>query len=121
MKNNESMEMYLETILLLSSQKPAVHAIDVAERLGYSRASVSRAAALLHERGYIIVNGESEISLTPRGRARAEGVYERHCVLTKLLEFTGASRAIAEENACRIEHVISDEMFDVIKDFVAGL
>ena len=121
MKNNESTEMYLETILLLSRQKPAVHAIDVAERLGYSRASVSRAITLLHEKGYIIVNASNEICLTSRGREKAEGVYERHCLLTKLLEFTGAEHSLAEENACRIEHVISDEMFAVLKDFVAKL
>ena len=110
--------MYLETILLLKRKISNVRAVNVAEELGYSRASVSRGMGLLVAKGYITVDASGEISFTPEGKTRAEGIYERHTVITKLLELAGASREVAEENACRIEHVISPELFEILKDYV---
>ena len=117
-KYQESEEMYLETILLLKRENPNVRSINVAEELGYSRASVSRGMSLLVKKGYIEVEKNGEINFTAAGKAKAENIYERHTVITKLLERTGASRELAEENACRIEHVISEDLFEVIKKFV---
>lgn len=113
----ESEEMYLETILLLQQRRSYVRAIDIAEELGYSRPSVSNAVHLLEKKGYIDING-NEICLTKEGRAKAEIVYERHQVITELFVLMGASKVVAEENACRVEHVITDDMFRLIKTFV---
>lgn len=110
--------MYLETILLLKRKSPSVHSVRVAEELGYSRASVSRGVNLLVKKGYITVSANGEIDFTAEGKARAEGIYERHTVITELLVTAGASRELAEENACRIEHVISPELFEVLKKYV---
>lgn len=118
-KYQESEEMYLETILLLQKKSGTVHSVRVAEELGYSRPSVSRGVNLLAQKGYITFGQSGEINFTPEGRKKAEGIYERHTVITKLLEKAGASREIAEENACRIEHVISAELFDILKKFAA--
>lgn len=118
MKFFESEEMYLETILLLTKKKSDLHAIDVCEELGYARSSVSRGMALLKEKGYITVDASEVISLTEIGKQKAEGIYERHMVLTQIFTELGADEAIAEENACRIEHVISDELFDIIKEHI---
>lgn len=118
MKNNESEEMYLETILRLKQKIANVHAINVAEELGYSKPSVSRGMSLLAKKGYITVGSSGEILFTEEGKKRAEGVYERHTVITELLEKTGANRELAEENACRIEHVITPELFEILKNFV---
>lgn len=115
MKFFESEEMYLETILLLTKKKSDLHAIDVCEELGYARSSVSRGMALLKEKGYITVDSSEVISLTEIGKQKAEGIYERHMVLTQIFMELGADEMLAEENACRIEHVISDELFDIIK------
>ena len=120
MKYRESEEMYLETILILHERKACVHAVDVAAELGYAKSSVSRAMGLLHDKGYITVAQTGEITLTDVGKAKAEDVYDRHNVLTALLMGVGADREMAEENACRIEHVISAEMFRIIKDYVNG-
>lgn len=111
--------MYLETILLLKRKNPSVHSVRIAEELGYSRASVSRGVNLLAKKGYITIAEGGEINFTEEGRAKAEGIYERHTVITALLERAGATREIAEENACRIEHVISPELFEILKNFVA--
>lgn len=113
----ESEEMYLETILLLQQRLPYVRSIDIAEELGYSRPSVSNAVHLLEKKGYIDIVG-TEICLTYEGRAKAEAVYERHRVITELFVSMGAGKVVAEENACRVEHVITDEMFALIKNFV---
>lgn len=118
MKTRESEEMYLETILLLREQKSAVHAIDIAGELGFSKPSVSRAVGLLEKNGYITRNVSGEILLTESGLKKATDIYERHRVITALLEKTGANKELAEENACRIEHVISVEMFEILKKFV---
>ncbi len=114
-KYQESEEMYLETILVLKQKKPNVHSINIAEELGYSRASVSRGVNLLVKKGYINMGQNGELDFTEQGKAKAEDVYERHTVITKLLESVGASSEVAEENACRIEHVITPELFEIIK------
>ncbi len=120
MRTHESEEMYLETILLLRQRSPSVHAIDVAGELGYAKSSVSRAMGLLHNKGYITVNEFDEISLTEAGFAKASDIYERHRVITALLVKMGADEALAEENACRIEHVITPELFEIMKSYVKG-
>lgn len=117
MKNRESEEMYLETILLLKGRQPSVHAIDIAGELCYAKSSVSRAVGLLHQKGYISISESDEITLTKEGLARASDIYERHRVITKLLMKAGAGAELAEENACRIEHVISPELFVILKEF----
>lgn len=120
-KYQESEEMYLETLLLLKQKSANVHAVNIAEELGYSRPSVSRGVNLLIKKGYITVGKSGEINFTPSGKAKAEDIYERHTVITKLLEAIGASRELAEENACRIEHVISPELFEVLKKYVKSV
>lgn len=118
MKNHESEEMYLETILLLQRKRPDVRSIDIAEELNYSRPSISRAVGILQKKGYITIDAKGVISFTVLGKKKAENVYDRHCVITRLLMKTGASEPIAEENACRIEHVITEELFEILKDFL---
>lgn len=118
MKTHESEEMYLETILLLRGRKSSVRSVDVVEELGYAKSSVSRAVNLLVKRGYILIDGNGDITLTQKGQEKAAGIYERHRVITAALEGIGADRELAEANACRIEHVISDEMFDLLKKYV---
>ena len=116
-RNYESEEMYLETILLLKQKSANVHAVHIAEELGYSRPSVSRGVNLLVKKGYIKIEKSGEIFFTPEGKKRADDIYERHLVITKLLVKIGAGEEVAEENACRIEHVITPELFDVLKKF----
>ena len=118
MKYRESEEMYLETIYLLSKQKQNVHSIDVATELGFSRASVSRAVGLLQKAGYITVEKSGEILFTASGKKRADDIYERHETITAVLVKIGASDAVAEENACRFEHAITDELLTVMKEFI---
>ena len=120
MKTHESEEMYLETILLLRKRGSGVHAIDIAGEPGYAKSSVSRAVGLLSRKGYIEINELDEIRLTPSGLAKAEDIYERHRVITELLMRMGADESLAEENACRIEHVISPELFELLKKQVRG-
>ena len=111
----ESGEMYLESIYVLSQKGEPVHAIDVGKYMGYSKPSVSRAVGLLKKDGYIEVDEESHIALTERGLAVAKKIYERHTVLTELLVRLGVDREIASEDACRIEHAISDDSFQAIQ------
>ena len=118
MKDHESEEMYLETILVLRSERPAVRSIDIAERLGYAKSSVSRGVNLLRDRGYIKVADDGFIEFTAAGDDKAKRIYDRHNVLTRLLTGIGASEQLAEANACRIEHVIDAELFDLIKRYV---
>ena len=115
MKDHESEEMYLETILLLRGEKAAVRSIDIAEKLGYAKSSVSRGVNLLQDRGYIKIDDDGFIGFTPEGEQKAKSVYDRHLTLTKLFVSLGADAALAEQNACRIEHVIDDKIFDLIK------
>lgn len=111
----ESGEMYLETLLILSKEKPVVRAIDICEYMGFSKPSVSRAMGILKEDGYIHVDNSNHLSLTDSGRAIAERIYERHTVLSQVFERMGISPETASEDACKIEHVISDETFQAIK------
>lgn len=112
----ESGEMYLETILILSQKKSFVRAIDVGEYMGFSKPSVSRAIGLLRSGGFVAVGEGGGITLTEEGRAVAEKIYERHQYLTRFLKELGVSAEVASEDACRIEHVISDESFRAIKE-----
>ena len=118
MRTNESEEMYLETILLLRGRKASVRSVDIVEELGYAKSSVSRAVNLLIDKGYITMDAGGDLTLTESGQRKASGIYERHRVITKLLCALGADEELAEANACRIEHVISDEMFALIKAYV---
>lgn len=111
----ESGEMYLETILLLSRKSGSVRSIDVCEYMGYSKPSVSRAVGVLKSGGYLTVAPDGELELTVEGRAVAEKIYERHTVLTEFLRELGVDSETAAADACRIEHVISDASFDTIK------
>ncbi len=111
----ESGEMYLETILVLSQKNAEVRSIDICEQMGYSKPSVSRAVGLLKQGGYILVDAAGHITLTEDGRSVAQKVYERHTVLSRLLRSLGVSEEAAANDACKIEHVISDETFDAIK------
>ena len=116
MNLHESAEMYLETIYVLS-KKGAVRSIDVAEEMGYSKPSVSRAVGLLKKGGYLTVDGVGNLILTEMGEKRAKSVFERHTVLTEFLAGLGVSAEVASDDACKIEHVISPETLDAIKRF----
>jgi Mn-dependent DtxR family transcriptional regulator len=109
--------MYLETILLLRERMATVRSIDVVEEMGYAKSSVSRAVNLLHKKGLVAIDGNGDITLTPSGLSKAQNIYDRHRVITKVLEAIGADEQMAEENACRIEHVISEELFNILKQF----
>ena len=113
----ESGEMYLETILVLS-QKGTVRSIDVAEEMGFSKPSVSRAVGILKKDGHIAVGPKGEITLTESGRAIAERIYERHTVLTELFVGMGVDPKIARNDACKMEHYISSTSFAAIKRHV---
>ena len=120
-RTRESEEMYLETILLLHREHANVRAVDVGEDLGYAKSSVSRGVNLLKDKGYIEIDpATGNITFTEAGKKKAEGVYERHRVLTKALIKLGADEHVAEENACRIEHVVSNELMDVFRRFVSS-
>ncbi len=115
MRSNESSEDYIETILLLSKKLPVVRSVDIANELGYKKSSISVAMKKLRESGYITVTEAGFIYLTDEGKALAESVYERHTVFTELLMSLGVSAEVAEKDACRIEHVVSEESFAAIK------
>ena len=117
MRLQESGEMYLETIFLLSQKQSAVRAIDVGEYMGYSKPSVSRAMGILKNGGLITVNKDGFIFLTSEGQKKAQKIYERHTTLTNFLIKLGVSENIAMEDACKIEHSISDESIEAIKKF----
>ena len=117
-KSEESVEDYLEAILILSKQKPQVRSIDVANELGYSKPSVSVAMKNLRQKGYINVSEEGYLSLTGEGQKLASTVYERHSVISGWLIRLGVSPEIAVEDACRMEHDISDESFAAIKKYL---
>ena len=113
---NESAENYLETILVLSGQLPVVRSVDIANELGFSKPSISIAVKNLKEHEYITVTPEGYIYLTQTGFQIAQNVYERHQVLTDALMKLGVPAETAEEDACRIEHIISDATFTAIKE-----
>lgn len=111
----ESGEMYLETIYILSKQGKAVRSIDVSEYMGYSKPSVSRAIGLLKTGGYVTMEKDGHLHLTDAGQKVAENIYEKHTLLTKFLIHLGVDEKTAAEDACKMEHVISDTSFSAIK------
>ena len=118
MRLHESAEMYIETIYILSQKSQSVRSIDVAEYMGYSKPSVSRAVGLLKSGGYLNMAEDGLLSLTPEGISMAKKIFERHTVLSDFLESIGVSRDTASIDACRIEHVISDETLSAIKSYM---
>ena len=112
---HESAEMYLEAIYQLQRQRGSVRSVDVAEFMGYSKPSVSRAVGLLKQGGYLLMDKDGTLMLTDTGFALAEKIYERHEILTNLLVRLGVSPETAAEDACKTEHVISDETFKAMK------
>ncbi len=121
MSVHESGEMYLEAILVLTKKTGYVRSIDVSEYLGYSKPSVSRAMGILRNGEYITVDSDGSILLTEKGLEIAEKIYERHTLLTKLLVHIGVSEEVAAEDACKLEHAISDESFDALKKYAANV
>ena len=111
----ESGEMYLETIYILSRDNANVHSIDVGEYMGYSKPSVSRAVGLLKNGGYLTMAADGVLKLTEAGLELAEKIYERHTILTEMLVALGVDEETAAEDACRLEHAISDKSFEAIK------
>lgn len=118
MNTNESAENYLETILMLSKRLPVVRSVDISNELGFKKSSVSVAMKNLREKNHITVSDAGFISLTQSGREIAEMIYERHEFLSKWLISLGVPAETATEDACKIEHVLSKESFQAIKDFV---
>ena len=116
-KIQESGEMYLETIYVLSKKGP-VRSTDVAERMGYSKPSISRAVGLLKSSGYLLMDKEGYLTLTDTGLAIATKIYERHIFLSEFLVKLGVDKDVAAADACKIEHVISEESFEAIKKHV---
>ena len=118
MKLLESGQMYLETIYVLSKKMPTVHSIDVSEHMGHSKPSVSRAIGLLRSGGYVDMAEDGSLVLTPSGLEVAQQIYDRHTVLTDFLIKLGVDRETAAEDACKMEHDISDESLNAIRRFV---
>lgn len=112
----ESGEMYLESILVLSEKGGDVRAIDICDYLGYSKPSVSRALGILKKSGHVTVDKAGHLYLTDSGREVAEKIYERHKILTQVLVSIGVSEKTASDDACKLEHHISDESFEAIKN-----
>ncbi len=121
MSLHESAEMYLETIYRLCEKSASVRSIDLAEAMGYSKPSISRAVGLLKKDGYLTVDADGFLKLTAAGAAVAKKIYERHTVLSAALTALGVDEKTAAADACKIEHVISDETFAAIKRHVAQL
>ncbi len=121
MQLQESGEMYLESILILSEQKGIVRSIDVCDYMGFSKPSVSRAIHLLEDGGYLTVDEKGFLKLTAVGSEVAKKIYERHRVLTEILCYLGVDRETATDDACKMEHVISDQTFETLKARLAHL
>ena len=115
---HESGEMYLETVYILSQKSSAVRAIDVGEYMGFSKPSVSRAVGILKKDGLLITDEQGYLKLTESGETKAKIIYERHMLLSRLLTDLGVDEKTAAEDACRIEHYISEKTFDAIKRHV---
>ena len=118
MRLQESGEMYLETILILSQKQGHVWAIDISEEMGYSKPSVSRGLKILRENSYISIDKNGYVTLSKTGKEVAEKIYERHQVLSEVLIRLGVDPQIAIEDACRMEHVISDTSLKAIKEYL---
>ena len=110
----ESGEMYLETILILSKQKDIVRSVDVAEYMNFSKPSVRRAIGILKSNGYVIMADNGNLSLTDKGLNVAEKIFARHRIITALLTNLGVEKSVAAADACRMEHVVSDETFEAL-------
>jgi len=117
----ESGEMYLETVYILTKKSDSVRSIDICEYMGYSKPSISRAIGLLKSGGYINVDGKGYITLTEEGTSVALKMFERHTMLTDFLVRLGVDEKIASEDACKIEHHISEDSFNAIKNYVSKL
>ena len=117
----ESGEMYLETIHVLLQKNAGVRSVDISEHMGYSKPSVSRAVGLLKKDGYILVDEDGYITLTQAGLEVAGKIYERHTILSRMLTQLGVSAETAAEDACRLEHAISDESFEAIKKHLQNI
>ena len=115
----ESAEMYLETIYQLSRERGAVRSVDVAESMGYSKPSVSRAVGLLKKGGYLLMEKDGTLTLTEAGLETAHKIFERHTTLTNLLIRLGVDPETASEDACKMEHVISDKTFEAMKRHIS--
>lgn len=116
MSLNPSGEMYLESIYVLSKTKDVVRSIDIAEHMNFSKPSVSRAVGLLKNEGYIHIDNDGHITLTDAGLSHANKIYDRHTVLSQALMLLGVDKKTAEDDACKMEHIISDESFFAIKN-----
>jgi Mn-dependent DtxR family transcriptional regulator len=116
----ESGEMYLETIYVLTKSSSFVRAVDISEHMGFSKPSVSRAMGLLKADGYITVDPQAGIRLTPRGLEVAQKIFERHTVIAQMLIRLGVEPAVAAADACRMEHAISDESFHALKTYLSS-
>ena len=110
--------MYLETIYVLAQEKGSVRSVDIAECMGFSKPSVSRAVGLLKKDQCITIDEYGHITLTEKGLTLAHKIYERHTVLTRVLMMLGVDEKTASEDACKIEHVISDKSFETLKSFI---
>ena len=115
----ESGEMYLETILVLSESHPTVRAIDVSEEMGFSKPSVSRALAILKNDGYVVSDANGYLTLTDAGKEIAEKIYERHTTISQFLINLGVDPEVAADDACKMEHHISDQSFEALKRHAA--
>jgi DtxR family Mn-dependent transcriptional regulator len=118
MQIHESSENYLEAILMIREEKGLVRSIDVAGKLGFSKPSISRAMSILRENGYIDIGDDGHITLTKSGEDIAQRIYERHRLLTRWLVWLGVSEDAASEDACRLEHDVSQETFDKLKEHI---
>ncbi len=121
MRNNQSLEDYLETILMLTEKLGTVRSIDIAHALNFSKPSVSVAMKSLREKGYVTVDEQGHIRLTDKGRVVADNVYERHEMLTKLLIHIGVDEETAKSDSCRIEHDLSEITFTKLKEYISKL
>lgn len=119
MKHSQSIEDYLETILLLSGKQDAVHRIDVARAVGVSQPAVQKAIKILIARGYVVTDG-MHIHLTESGKNYAESVYERHCTIREFLSRMGVSPEVADADACKMEHVISAETYKMMQEYIGN-
>ena len=118
MKHNQSLEDYLESILTLAGENQVVHRIDVAKKMNVSQAAVNKAVKILIEKDFVYEDGK-HLYLTGSGKTYAEAVYERHCVIRDFLTALGVSAPRAEEDACKLEHLVSDETFSAMRKFLA--
>lgn len=120
MQIQESGEMYLETIYILSKSKQSVRSLDVAEYMGFSKPSVSRAVGVLKKKEYVIADENGYLRLTDSGAELAAKIYERHIVLTKMLMMLGVDEETASQDACKMEHGISDKSLQAIKNWIGN-